>query len=268
MQTNNNKSKYEKLAHNYFLKNDTLKYVGAILLIASLACLAFRFGIFGIILTILGTPTGIVLYIIGSNSKFSDADIDAQLESRLSGLNIDIDNERRFHLKLLKHQSDILLEGYHFSDGVMLTQIRDISGIDSSTLQNWTKRGWVVNSRSKKYNMDQVAHILIINMLRSCMQLDRIAFLIRYINGNVNDPSDDIICASQLYDYICRILERLTDDVAVQNIRECIEGVLSDYEEKVTGARKRLSKGLEIIVIAYYASLLKGRSDALLENLT
>ena len=131
MQTNNNKSKYEKLAHNYFLKNDTLKYVGAVVLIVSLACLAFRFGIIGILLTIIGTPTGIVLYIIGSNSKFSDADIDAQLESRLSGLNIDIDNERRFHLKLLKHQSDMVLEGYHFSDGVMLKKTKN-SGIRTS----------------------------------------------------------------------------------------------------------------------------------------
>jgi hypothetical protein len=58
---------------------------------------------------------------------------------------------------------------FFVSEGVMLTQIRDISGIDSSTLQNWTKRGWVANARLKKYNMDQVAHILIINMLRSCM---------------------------------------------------------------------------------------------------
>ena len=30
---------------------------------------------------------------------------------------------------------------FFISNGVMLTQIREISGIDSSTLQNWTKRG-------------------------------------------------------------------------------------------------------------------------------
>ena len=98
---------------------------------------------------------------------------------------------------------------FFVSEGVMLTQIRDISGIDSSTLQNWTKRGWVVNSRSKKYNMDQVAHILIINMLRACMQLDHIAFLIRYINGSVDSREDDIIRDSVLYDYICRIIDRM-----------------------------------------------------------
>lgn len=98
---------------------------------------------------------------------------------------------------------------FFISDGVMLTQIRDISGIDGTTLQNWTKRGWVANSKLKKYDINQVAHILIINMLRSCMQLDRIAFVIEYINGNIDDRRDDIIADSVLYDYICKILDIL-----------------------------------------------------------
>ena len=41
---------------------------------------------------------------------------------------------------------------FFISDGVMLTQIRDISGIDGSTLQNWTKCGWVPLSKNKKYD--------------------------------------------------------------------------------------------------------------------
>ncbi len=163
---------------------------------------------------------------------------------------------------------DFLSKIFYISDGVMIAEIRRISGLDTSTLQNWTKRGWLENSKLKRYDIDQVAHILLINMLRSCMQLDRIAFLIRYINGSVNDRSDDIICYSRLYDYVCRILERLTDDTPVQNIRACIEETIRDYEERVTGARKRLSKGLEIIVVAYYAVLLKQRSDHLLDSLT
>ena len=104
---------------------------------------------------------------------------------------------------------DFLSKVFYISDGVMLSQIREVSGIDGSTLQNWTKRGWVENARLKKYNIDQVAHILIINMLRSCIQLDKIAFLLHYINGRVDDRSDDIIRDSVLYDYICRILEKL-----------------------------------------------------------
>lgn len=164
---------------------------------------------------------------------------------------------------------EFLSKIFFISDGVMLTQIRDISGIDGSTLQNWTKRGWVANSKLKKYSINQVAHILIINMLRSCMQLDKIAYLIQYINGKVNDKSDDIIEDSVLYDYICKILDKLmTYEVcSIGSMRQAIEEITSDYEESVAGARERLSKALEIIVVAYYASLIKRHSDTMVEEL-
>ena len=158
---------------------------------------------------------------------------------------------------------------FFVSEGVMLTQIRDISGIDSSTLQNWTKRGWVTNAKLKKYNIDQVAHILIINMLRSCMQLDHIAFLIHYINGDVEDTSDDIISDSILYDYICRILERISaqEEIALNSIGEVVEEITVDYVEPLDGARERLNRALEVIVVTYYSALLKGHTARLLETL-
>ena len=159
---------------------------------------------------------------------------------------------------------DFLSKIFYITDGVMLTQIREISGIDGSTLQNWVKRGWVENSKLKRYNIDQVAHILIINMLRNCIQLDRIAFLIKYINGRVDDKSDDIICASRLYDYICRILDKVMlegGDCSVDTLKECIAEETSDYEEKISGAARRLQNALEIIIIAYYASILKKHTD-------
>ncbi len=166
---------------------------------------------------------------------------------------------------------EFLKKIFYISDGVMLTQIREISGIDGSTLQNWTKRGWVANARLKRYNIDQVAHILIINMLRSCMQLDKIAFLVSYINGRVYDESDDIIRDSQLYDYICRILDKLIKAGEISpegtTLKATIEKITSDYEEKVTGARRRLNTALEIIIIAYYASIIKSHSDAMVDRL-
>ena len=164
---------------------------------------------------------------------------------------------------------EFLSKVFYISEGVMLSQIREVSGIDGSTLQNWTKRGWVANARLKKYNIDQVAHILIINMLRSCIQLDHIAFLLQYINGKIYDKSDDIIRDSVLYDYICRILETLTrQDVASKaSIKEVIREQISDYEEAMAGARDRLANVLEIIVTAYYAALIKRSSDEMLANL-
>ena len=164
---------------------------------------------------------------------------------------------------------EFLSKVFYISEGVMLSQIREVSGIDGSTLQNWTKRGWVANARLKKYNIDQVAHILIINMLRSCIQLDHIAFLLQYINGKIDDASDDIIRDSVLYDYICRILETLTrKDVATKaSITEVIRDQISDYKEAMPGARDRLANALEIIVTAYYAALIKRSSDEMLANL-
>ncbi len=164
---------------------------------------------------------------------------------------------------------EFLSKVFYISEGVMLSQIREVSGIDGSTLQNWTKRGWVANARLKKYNIDQVAHILIINMLRSCIQLDHIAFLLQYINGKIDDKSDDIIRDSVLYDYICRILETLTrQDVASKaSIKEVIKDQIDGYEEAMPGARDRLANALEIIVTAYYAALIKRSSDEMLANL-
>lgn len=162
---------------------------------------------------------------------------------------------------------EFLSKIFFITDGVMLTQIREISGIDGSTLQNWTKRGWVENSRLKKYNINQVAHILIINMLRSCMQLDRIAFLIQYINGRVDDRSDDIIGDAELYDYICKILDKLMsyDICSIGSIKEAIEAETVGYHESIPGARERLTNALEIIIVAYYATLVKKHSDERIE---
>lgn len=165
---------------------------------------------------------------------------------------------------------DFLNKIFYISDGIMLTQIREISGIDGSTLQNWTKRGWVENSKMKRYNKDQLAHILIINMLRSCMQLDKIAFLITYINGRVYDRSDDIIRDSLLYDYICRVLDKMTmrgGEISEMSLKESINEVTSEYDEKVSGARRRLNNALEIIVIAYYAAIIKRYSDEMIDKL-
>ncbi len=164
---------------------------------------------------------------------------------------------------------DFLSKVFYISEGVMLSQIREVSGIDGSTLQNWTKRGWVENARLKKYNIDQVAHILIINMLRSCIQLDKIALLLHYINGKIDDASDDIISDSQLYDYICRILDKLMqqDVCSMTSIKEVIRDEIKGYQENIPGAAERLANALEIIIVAYYAALIKRRSDEMLTDL-
>lgn len=125
----NKMSKQEKESINYFMKSDTLKFVGAGLLIGGLLCLwlGFRLGIVGYILAILGTPTGFVLFLVGSSSRTNDADIDSVITQKMAGLVINIDNERHYQLKLLKHLKEVTIDGYRYHDDVMMKKLKDNS---------------------------------------------------------------------------------------------------------------------------------------------
>ena len=164
---------------------------------------------------------------------------------------------------------DFLNKVFFITDGTMLAQIREITGVDGTTLQNWLKRGWVPKPVNKCYGREHLARILIINMMRDTMQLSRVDFVLRYINGDINSCDDDIIEESLLYDYICRVLAAISDpdSAGVHGIDEAIGTVLSDYSERVGGAKRRISSVIRIIVISYYAAMLKSRADDLTDAL-
>ena len=116
--------KQTKDSINYFQKSDVLKYVGGGVLIAGLVSLWIGFGYVGFILAFIGIPAGLVLFFMGSANKITDADIDSVITNKMADLMIDIDNDRSYKLKLLKHQKDITLEGYVYTDGVMLKKLK------------------------------------------------------------------------------------------------------------------------------------------------
>ena len=158
---------------------------------------------------------------------------------------------------------------YFITDGIMLSQIREIAGIDGSTLQNWTKRGWVAGAHSKRYDKNQLARILIINMMRDSMQLERIAQLLTYVNGRAGDETDDIIPESELYDYLCRVIDTLVRDEMppdADNLSDLIRRTLANYEERTAGAAKRLEKACGIIIMAYYATLVRQKAHQMFDE--
>lgn len=158
---------------------------------------------------------------------------------------------------------------FSVTTGLMLSQIKEITGLDTPALQNWIKRGWVSSPVGKRYNIDQVARILIINMLRDTLQLDKIAFLMTYINGDVHDSSDDIIPESVLYEYICCIIDKCqhTDITNLENLRKLIVECTGDYKEKIPGSTQRLHKALEIIILAHESARIKMTAENLLSSI-
>lgn len=162
--------------------------------------------------------------------------------------------------------AEFLTRIFSVTSGLMLSQIKEITGLDTPALQNWVKRGWVSSPVGKRYNIDQVARILIINMLRDAFQLEKIAFIMSYINGKVDDASDDIIPESVLYDYICCIIDKCQscDFNNKENLNQLILECTNDYTEVIPGSTERLHNALEIIILAYESAQIKMKAENLL----
>ena len=101
------------------------------------------------------------------------------------------------------------------------------------------------------------------------MQLDRISHILTYVNGKTGDKSDDIIPEFELYGYLCRIIDRLVEDELppeADSVHDLISEVLAGYEERAAGAAKRLERACAIIVMTYYAALVRKKANILYEQ--
>ena len=82
---------------------------------------------------------------------------------------------------------------------LMLGQVAGITGLENHTVQNWVKRGFLTAPQKKRYTLRQLCRIIHINMLKSVLPLERICMLLGYVNGQLDDESDDMIDDSVLY---------------------------------------------------------------------
>ena len=146
--------------------------------------------------------------------------------------------------------------------GVTLSQLARFTGLEGSTIQNWIKRGWVASNKNKKYTEKQVARILLINVLRAAMKLEDIVKLMQYINGEVEDESDDILHDKDLFDLLCSAVLKLDDSEGIridgENVMKISDSMIS---EEFTGlVRDKLQKALAIMLLAYRSAILKNEA--------
>lgn len=161
---------------------------------------------------------------------------------------------------------DFLDKVFFITDKIMLAQIKEITGIDGTTLQNWLKRGWVGSPDKRSYTMEHLARILLINMMRDTMQLSRIIFVLEYINGK--NAEDAIISESRLYGYVCKAIDVFAiRGRSASSEDEIISQILEDYEEPVSGAKRRLAVGIKIIAITYYSTVIKAEAEDIIDSL-
>lgn len=159
------------------------------------------------------------------------------------------------------------LRAMFLAGGISLGQVSGITGLEAHMVQNWVKRGFLPPPEKKRYSLRQLCRIMNINMLRAALPLEEICGLLGYVNGRLNDESDDLIDDSQLYFLFVRLAAGQRYMTQSQEREQLIHASLADYREPVPGARERVEKVLNIMLTAWAAARLRQTAERLLQNI-
>ena len=164
-------------------------------------------------------------------------------------------------------QTQKKFESMFLGGGMVLSQVAAITGLEPYTIQNWVKRGFLTKPVGKKYTLRQLCRIININMLKDALRMEEICGLMTYINGQLDDESDDLIDDSQLYFLFLRIAAQHRRMNTPAGRDECIKEAMADYEEPIPGARERVEKALKVMLTAWAASLLRQQAMSMADEL-
>ena len=154
-----------------------------------------------------------------------------------------------------------------FGGGMVLSQVAGVTGLEPYTVQNWVKRELLPPPDHKRYDMNQLCRIININMLKNVLPMERICGLLTYINGDLDDASDDIIDDAKLYFMFVKLAAGFSTMQNPAGRDAAIDAVLSDYAEPVPGARERVRKVLCIMLTAWAAAQLQQAAEKMLQEL-
>ena len=158
-------------------------------------------------------------------------------------------------------------ESMFLGGGMVLSQVAAVTGLEPYTIQNWIKRGFLTKPVAKKYTLRQLCRIIIINMLKDALQMEQIVSLMTYINGHLDDDSDDLIDDSQLYCMFVRLAARARHIGGTEDWDEALAQTAADYHEPIPGAREKLIAVLRIMLTAWVASTLSEAAERMVAEL-
>ena len=159
------------------------------------------------------------------------------------------------------------IEGMFLGGGMIRSQLASASGVEPHDIQNWVKRGFLASPVNKRYSMEQFCRIVTINMLRTAMSMEKICSLLAYVNGRLDDESDDLIDDTVLYFMFLRLAARARHIGGTESWDTAIADILKDYVEPVPGAKKRIDQVLRIMLTAWIGVQTIRRAEQMLLEL-
>lgn len=170
--------------------------------------------------------------------------------------------------EIKKGSSKMLFDGIFATGGITLSQVSIMTGLEPYVIQNWVKRGFISSPKNRMYSREQFAGIIIINMLKESLQIDKICGLIKVLEGPTDSELDNLIKNNELYHmYVDMISDKnliLYDEKSIHNAAYAVTG---EYLEKVPGGREQLIKVLVVMYFAHCAALLRKSAEETLSVL-
>ena len=97
--------------------------------------------------------------------------------------------------------------------------------------------------------------------------MERICGLLGYINGQLNDESDDVIDDSQLYFMFVRLAARAKELYREEERDLLLDSALAEYTEPIPGAKARVRQALRIMLTAWLAARMQQEAEKMLDTL-
>lgn len=151
--------------------------------------------------------------------------------------------------------------------GISLSQVTSITGLDPYMIQNWVKRGFLTKPVQKRYSLNQLCRIITISMLKGVLPMERICGMLRYVNGRLDDESDDLIDDTQLYFLFLRLAAHAREFDTPDHWNRAIDTILAEYEEPAPGARNRVARVLRVMLTAWIAARMAQEAENMLSAL-
>ena len=182
------------------------------------------------------------------------------MEWTLPGTALKVQREEAEHI-------EEILSALFLAGGIAMAQVSVITGLEPYAVQNWVKRGLLSPPQGKRYTRRQLCRIIIINMLKGVLPMEQVCKMLHYVNGRLDDESDDAIDDHTLYCMFVRLAARireLSDETERQTI---LRQVMADYREPFPGAKARVEQVLQIMLTAWAASQLRQAAENMVKEL-
>lgn len=170
--------------------------------------------------------------------------------------------------KLQKGCSKQFFDSIFATGGLTLSQVCVMTGLEPYLVQNWVKRGFVSSPVKRVYSQKQFARIIIINMLRESLQIDKICDLISITAVTLHDDRDDIVTDDELYHRYVDMLSGENIDIgSSESVKEAADKAADEFAAWLPIPKKEISGILQVMAYAHFAGILKRNADDILTSL-